>query len=96
MGIIIMLSAMAIIGVIAGLVAGDRTRYGGFGMDSNIIIGLFGSFAGIIINVTGIIQSTLGIGIGGLLGTLIWTTLGAALLLIILNMIKQLSSREED
>ena len=65
----------AIIGIVAGYLAGKIMRGGGFGVIVNLILGIIGGVLG------GWVFSLLGISAGGILGSLITSTVGAILLL---------------
>jgi uncharacterized membrane protein YeaQ/YmgE (transglycosylase-associated protein family) len=56
---------------------------GGFGLLKNIIIGILGSIIG------GFVFGLLGISWGGLVGSIVTATAGAALLLFVLGKIKK-------
>ena len=62
-----------IIGIVAGYLAGKIMRGGGFGVIVNLILGIIGGVLGVF--------SLLGISAGGILGSLITSTVGAILLL---------------
>ena len=64
-----------IIGIVAGYLAGKIMRGGGFGIIVNLILGIIGGVLG------GWVFSLLGISAGGILGSLITSTVGAILLL---------------
>ena len=64
-----------IIGIVAGYLAGKIMRGGGFGVIVNLILGIIGGVLG------GWEFSLLGISAGGILGSLITSTVGAILLL---------------
>ena len=64
-----------IIGIVAGYLAGKIMRGGGFGVIVNLILGILGGVLG------GWEFSLLGISAGGILGSLITSTVGAILLL---------------
>ena len=63
-----------IIGIVAGYLAGKIMRGGGFGVIVNLILGIIGGVLG------GWVFSLLGISAGGILGSLITSTVGAILL----------------
>jgi len=71
------------IGAVAGWLAGILMKGGGFGLIGNIIIGVFGAVVG------GFIFSFLGISAGGLIGSIVMATVGAAILLAIVGVIKR-------
>jgi len=71
------------IGALAGWLAGNFMKGGGFGLVGNIVIGVIGSILG------GYVFGLLGIKAGGLIGSIITATVGAVLLLYILRLIKK-------
>ena len=72
------------IGAIAGWLAGTLMKGGGFGLLGNIIVGILGAVVG------GYVFGMLGIAAGGgLIGSIITATVGAALLLLIVKIIKK-------
>ncbi|HEX3721486.1 MAG TPA: GlsB/YeaQ/YmgE family stress response membrane protein [Nitrolancea sp.] len=76
------LLAWVILGLIAGWLAGHLTRGRGFGCIGNVAIGLVGAVIG------GFIFSAFGFhGIVGFWGSLIISVVGAAALLILINLI---------
>ena len=78
-GLIIFLA----IGALAGWLAGLLIKGGGFGLLGNIVIGIIGAVIG------GHLFAYLGISAGGLIGSIITATVGAALLLFIVRLIKK-------
>ncbi|PWK46419.1 GlsB/YeaQ/YmgE family stress response membrane protein [Pleionea mediterranea] len=78
-GLIIFLA----IGAVAGWLAGLMIKGGGFGLLGNIVIGIIGAVIG------GHVFAYLGISAGGLIGSIITATVGAALLLFIVRLIKK-------
>ena len=80
MGIIIWL----IVGAIAGWLAGQVVKGGGFGLIGDIIVGIIGGL------IAGWLLPRLGIYIGGgIIGNIINAFIGAVILLIILRLIKR-------
>ena len=71
------------IGAVAGWLAGLLMKGGGFGLVGNIIIGIFGAVVG------GFVFGLLGISAGGLMGSIVTATVGAAILLAIVGVIKR-------
>ncbi|MGI9350859.1 MAG: GlsB/YeaQ/YmgE family stress response membrane protein [Rhizobiaceae bacterium] len=70
------------IGAIAGWLAGNLISGGGFGLVGNIVVGIVGAFiAGLIL--PGIIP------IAGIVGQIISATIGAALLLFVIKLVKR-------
>lgn len=71
------------IGAFAGWLAGRLYKGSGFGLVGNIVIGVVGSVLG------GFLFSLFGIQFYGILGSVICATLGALVLLFIINKIKK-------
>ncbi len=71
------------IGAIAGWLAGTLMKGGGFGIVINIIVGIIGAVIG------GYLFRLLGIPLGGIIGSIITATAGAALLLFVMKFIKK-------
>jgi uncharacterized membrane protein YeaQ/YmgE (transglycosylase-associated protein family) len=75
-----------IIGIVAGFLAGQIMKGGGFGLIGDLIVGVVGALLG------GWIFSLLKISMGGLpplVGELIVATVGAIILIVILRLIKR-------
>ncbi len=73
-----------IIGAVAGWLAGNIMRGGGFGLLMNIVVGVVGAIIG------GWVFDLLGIGTGdGLIGSLITALVGAILLLWVISLFKR-------
>lgn len=73
-----------IIGGVAGWLAGNIMRGGGFGLLVNIIVGVVGALIG------GWVFGVLGIGTGdGLIGSLITALVGSILLLWVISLFKR-------
>lgn len=73
-----------IVGLIAGWLAGILVKGGGFGVVGDLIVGVIGAFIG------GYLFSILGVGpSGGLVGSIVVATIGAAVLLVIVRVIKR-------
>jgi uncharacterized membrane protein YeaQ/YmgE (transglycosylase-associated protein family) len=68
-----------IVGLIAGFLASLVMRGGGYGIIGDIIVGLVGALIG------GFLASLLGIGAGGIVGTIIIAFIGACILIAILR-----------
>jgi len=79
MSIIIFLA----IGAVAGWLAGNLIKGHGFGLLGNIIVGIIGSVIG------GFTLGLLGITGAGIIGSIVTATVGAALLLFIVSLIKK-------
>jgi uncharacterized membrane protein YeaQ/YmgE (transglycosylase-associated protein family) len=72
-----------IIGAVAGWLAGTLMKGGGFGLLGDIVVGILGGIIG------GWLAGALGIGAGGILGSLLISTGGAVVLILIIRMIKK-------
>jgi len=73
-----------LIGAIAGWLAGQIMKGGGFGLVGDIIIGIIGAF------IAGELFPRLGIELGGgLVGVIIAAAIGACLLLFVLRLIRR-------
>ena len=76
--------AWLVIGAIAGWLAGQVVKGGGFGLVVDIIVGIVGAVIG------GFLAGVLGISTGaGLIGSIIVAFVGAVILLLILRLIKR-------
>jgi uncharacterized membrane protein YeaQ/YmgE (transglycosylase-associated protein family) len=72
-----------LIGLIAGWLAGQVMRGGGFGIIGDMIVGVIGAFIG------GWLFGQLGIRTGGLLGAIIMAFVGALILIFLLRVIRR-------
>jgi uncharacterized membrane protein YeaQ/YmgE (transglycosylase-associated protein family) len=72
-----------LIGLLAGWLAGQVMKGGGFGLIGDLIVGVIGALLG------GWLFGLLGISAGGLLGALITATVGAIVLLFVLRLVKK-------
>jgi len=72
-----------LVGLIAGWLAGQVMKGGGYGVIGDMIVGVIGAFLG------GWIFSMLGIGAGGLIGSIIVAFVGACVLIFLLRVIKR-------
>jgi uncharacterized membrane protein YeaQ/YmgE (transglycosylase-associated protein family) len=73
-----------LIGLIAGWLAGQLVRGGGFGVAGDIVVGILGALIG------GYLFRSLGAAAGGgLLGSILVATLGAIILIVILRLIRR-------
>ena len=73
-----------VIGLVAGWLAGQLVKGGGFGVIGDIIVGVVGALLG------GFLFGAMGLSAGGgLIGSLIVATIGAILLIFILRLIKR-------
>jgi uncharacterized membrane protein YeaQ/YmgE (transglycosylase-associated protein family) len=73
-----------LIGLVAGWLAGQFMKGGGFGVIGDIIVGVLGALLG------GFLFRSFGVSLGGgLLGAIIVATIGAIVLIYILRLIKR-------
>ena len=73
-----------LVGAVAGWVAGNLMRGGGFGLVGNIIVGFIGALLG------GWLLGLLNVSIGtGLINSLITSSIGAVVLLFVVGLIKK-------
>ena len=72
-----------IIGAVAGWLAGNLMRGGGFGLLGNIVVGIVGALVG------GWVFGLLGIAAGGTLGSLVTAVVGACVLLFVVSLVKR-------
>ena len=73
-----------LIGLVAGWLAGQFMKGGGFGVIGDIVVGVVGALLG------GFLFRSFGVSLGGgLLGAIIVATIGAIVLIFILRLIKR-------
>jgi uncharacterized membrane protein YeaQ/YmgE (transglycosylase-associated protein family) len=73
-----------LIGLVAGWLAGQLVKGGGFGVVGDIVVGVVGALLG------GFLFRSLGVSAGGgLLGSIIVATIGAIILIFVLRLIKR-------
>ncbi len=72
-----------IIGIVAGWLAGQLMKGGGYGLIGDLVIGVIGAFIG------GWLCGALGVRAGGLIGSLITATIGAMILVFLVRLIKK-------
>jgi uncharacterized membrane protein YeaQ/YmgE (transglycosylase-associated protein family) len=73
-----------LVGLVAGWLAGQLMKGGGFGVIGDIVVGIIGALVG------GLLFSSLGISAGGgLLGAIIVATIGAVVLIFLLRLIRR-------
>lgn len=72
-----------IIGALAGWIAGQVMKGGGFGLLGNIGVGIVGSFIG------GWLFGMLGIGAGNLISSLVAAVVGAIILLYVVRLVRR-------
>ena len=75
--------AWLVIGAIAGWLAGQIVKGGGFGLVVDIIVGIVGAVIG------GFLAGVVGISAEGLIGSIILAVIGAVVLLVVLRLIKR-------
>jgi uncharacterized membrane protein YeaQ/YmgE (transglycosylase-associated protein family) len=72
-----------LIGLIAGWLAGQVMRGGGYGVIGDMIVGVIGALLG------GWLFGALGISAGGIIGAIITAFVGAVILILLLRVIKR-------
>ena len=73
-----------LVGLVAGWLAGQFMKGGGFGIIGDIVVGVLGALLG------GFLFSSLGVSLGGgLLGAIIVATIGAVILIFVVRLIKR-------
>jgi uncharacterized membrane protein YeaQ/YmgE (transglycosylase-associated protein family) len=72
-----------IIGAIAGWLAGNLMKSKGFGLTGNIVVGVLGAVIG------GFLFGLVGISAGGFIGSIVTATVGAAVLLWAVDVVKK-------
>ncbi|MDO9416120.1 GlsB/YeaQ/YmgE family stress response membrane protein [Pararhizobium sp.] len=74
-----------IVGAIAGWLAGLIVKGFGFGLLGNIVVGIVGAF------IAGLLLPGLGLNIGGnaIVASIIYATIGAVILLLIIRVVKR-------
>lgn len=78
------LLAFLVVGAIAGWLAGKMIKGGGFGLLTNIVVGVIGAFIGVFV------FSAVGIKAGGIIGSIVIATVGAGILLFAVGLFKKL------
>lgn len=73
----------AVIGIVAGWLAGQIMKGRGFGLVGNLVVGVVGAIIG------GWLAGQLGVGATGLVGVLLIATAGAVVLLAIVGALKR-------
>ncbi len=73
-----------IVGLIAGWLAGQVMRGGGYGVIGDMIVGVIGALIG------GWLFGLLGISAGGLIGSIIMAFVGAVILILLLRAIRRI------
>ena len=73
-----------IVGAVAGWLAGQLVKGGGYGLIGDIIVGIVGSY------ITGFLFPRLGFSLGaGLVGEIISAAIGAIILLVVIRAVKR-------
>jgi uncharacterized membrane protein YeaQ/YmgE (transglycosylase-associated protein family) len=72
-----------LIGAVAGWLAGQIVKGGGFGLVGDIVVGIVGAF------VAGLLLPRLGLGLTGIVGSIVYATIGAIILLVVIRLIKR-------
>ncbi|MES9964418.1 MAG: GlsB/YeaQ/YmgE family stress response membrane protein [Candidatus Sedimenticola sp. 20ELBAFRAG] len=75
------------IGALAGWIAGNLLKGGGFGLLGNILVGVIGAVVGAVVG--GWAFGLLGIAANGLVGSLVTAVAGAVILLFIAGLIRR-------
>lgn len=74
-----------IVGAIAGWLAGLIVKGRGFGLVGNIVVGILGAvLAGWLLPLAG-----LGLGLGGILGSIVYALIGAVILLFVIGLVRR-------
>jgi uncharacterized membrane protein YeaQ/YmgE (transglycosylase-associated protein family) len=73
----------AVVGLVAGWLAGVLMKGGGFGMVGDLVVGVIGALLG------SFLFSALGISAGGFFGSVVVATVGAVVLIFLLRLIKR-------
>ena len=74
---------LAVVGLVAGYLAGLIWKGAGFGLVGNLVIGILGAIFG------GWLFGFLGIGIGGIIGQIVAGLVGALIILWIISLVKK-------
>jgi uncharacterized membrane protein YeaQ/YmgE (transglycosylase-associated protein family) len=75
---------LLLVGLIAGWLAGQIVKGGGYGMIGDMVVGIVGALIG------GYVFRSLGLSQGyGLLGSIVVATIGAIILIVLLRIIKR-------
>jgi uncharacterized membrane protein YeaQ/YmgE (transglycosylase-associated protein family) len=78
------LIVLLLVGLVAGWLAGQFVKGGGFGLIGDIIVGIVGAL------IAGWLFPLLGVSLGGgILGAIISATIGAVILLVIIRLVKR-------
>ena len=78
------LIVLLLVGLVAGWLAGQFVKGGGFGLIGDIVVGIVGAL------IAGWLFPRLGISLGGdILGLIVSATIGAVILLVIIRLVKR-------
>lgn len=72
-----------LIGAVAGWLAGVVVRGGGFGLVGDIVVGILGAF------LAGLLFPRLHLGLTGIVGAIVYASIGAIILLLVVRLIKR-------
>jgi len=72
-----------VIGAVAGWLAGQIVKGRGFGLVGNIVVGIVGAF------IAGWLLPMLNLGLTGIIGSIIYATIGAIILLVVISLIRR-------
>jgi len=72
-----------LVGAVAGWIAGQVVKGGGFGLVGDIVVGILGAF------VAGFLLPGLGLGLTGIVGSIVYSAIGAIILLVVVSLIKR-------
>ena len=72
-----------LIGILAGWLAGQVMKGGGYGLIGDLVLGIIGAFIG------GWVLGLVGLTAGGFIGRVITATIGAVLLVFLVRLIKK-------
>ena len=81
------LISLLAIGAIAGWLAGILLKGRGFGLIGNIIVGVIGAVIGVF--TSGLLASVITLPFSALINTIIWSTVGAVILLFVIRLFKK-------
>lgn len=85
---IVQILTLLAIGAVAGWLAGILVEGVGFGLIGNIVVGIVGAFIGSFVG--GMLSPALGMThINELLGAIIWATIGAVILLLVIGVVRR-------
>ena len=73
----------AVVGLVAGWLAGVLMKGGGFGLVGDLVVGVLGALLG------SFLFGALGISAGGFFGSIVVATVGAVVLIFLLRLVKR-------